>query len=80
VEDDDIIELDAIKNTITLKVDEEAIAERRARWRRPSLKATKGILFKYAMHVTSAANGCVTDEPANVNVTFPVMEDSVNRM
>lgn len=62
VEDDDIIELDAIKNTITLKVDESIIAERRARWKQPALKATKGILFKYAMHVTNAANGCVTDE------------------
>lgn len=62
VEDHDIIELDAIKNTITLKVDESIIAERRARWKQPALKATKGILFKYAMHVTNAANGCVTDE------------------
>jgi hypothetical protein len=26
------------------------------------LKATKGILFKYARQVTNAANGCVTDE------------------
>lgn len=62
VEDEDIIELDAIKNTITLKVDEAVLAERRARWRQPALKATKGILFKYAKYVTDAANGCVTDE------------------
>jgi len=62
VEDEDIIELDATKNTITLKVDESIIAERRARWKQPALKATKGILFKYAKHVTNAANGCVTDE------------------
>ncbi len=62
VEDEDIIELDATKNTITLKVDEAVIAERRARWNQPALKATKGILFKYAKHVTNAANGCVTDE------------------
>jgi len=62
VEDDDIIELDAIKNTITLKVDEAILAERRARWQQPALKAKKGLLFKYAKHVTNAANGCVTDE------------------
>lgn len=62
VEDEDIIELDAVHNTITLKVDESIIAERRARWEQPALKATKGILFKYAKHVTNAANGCVTDE------------------
>lgn len=63
VEDDDIIELDSIKNTITLKVDETTLAERRARWKQPALKATKGILYKYAMHVTDAASGCVTDDP-----------------
>jgi len=62
VEDDDIIELDATKNTITLKVDEAIIAERRAKWQQPALKATKGLLFKYAKQVTNAANGCVTDE------------------
>jgi len=62
VEDEDIIELDATKNTITLKVDEPIIAERRSHWKQPALKATKGVLFKYATHVTNAANGCVTDE------------------
>jgi dihydroxy-acid dehydratase len=62
VEDDDIIEIDAIKNTLTLKVDEATIAARKTNWRQPQLKATKGILYKYAKHVTSAANGCVTDE------------------
>lgn len=62
VEDEDIIELDAVNNTINLKVDELIIAERRARWQQPPLKATKGILFKYAKYVTDAANGCVTDE------------------
>ncbi|HEX8356953.1 MAG TPA: dihydroxy-acid dehydratase, partial [Segetibacter sp.] len=62
VEDDDVIELDAIKNTINLKVDEAVIAARRAKWKQPALKATKGILFKYAKHVKTAAEGCVTDE------------------
>lgn len=62
VEDDDIIELNAINNTITLKVDESILAERRARWKQPALKAKKGILFKYAKYVKTAAEGCVTDE------------------
>lgn len=62
VYDDDIIELDANKNTINLKVDEREIARRRAEWFQPQLKATKGILFKYARQVKDAANGCVTDE------------------
>ena len=62
VEDDDIIEIDAVNNKITLKVSDEVIAERRAKWQQPKLKVTKGVLFKYAKTVTDAAGGCVTDE------------------
>jgi len=62
VQDDDPIELDATKNTITLKVSEEVIAKRKAAWTQPALKVTKGILFKYAKSVKNAAEGCVTDE------------------
>ncbi|HEY8397468.1 MAG TPA: dihydroxy-acid dehydratase [Flavihumibacter sp.] len=62
VEDDDIIEIDAVNNTINLKVDQAVIDQRKANWKKPSLKVTKGILYKYAKHVKSAADGCVTDE------------------
>jgi dihydroxy-acid dehydratase len=62
VQDNDIIELDAVKNSINLKVDEKILAERRKNWKQPALKATKGILFKYAQSVKSADKGCVTDE------------------
>ena len=62
VQDDDIIELDATSNRINLKVSEEEIGKRKAAWEKPALKATKGILFKYAQAVTNAAEGCVTDE------------------
>jgi dihydroxy-acid dehydratase len=62
VQDNDIIELDAVKNTINLKVSEEEIAKRKLNWTQPALKATKGILFKYAQHVKDASEGCVTDE------------------
>jgi dihydroxy-acid dehydratase len=62
VHDNDIIELDATNNSINLKVAEEVIAERRKKWQQPKLKATKGILFKYARQVKDASEGCVTDE------------------
>lgn len=62
VKDDDVIELDAATNTITLKVSEEELAQRKSAWKQPPLKAQKGILFKYAMQVKNAAEGCVTDE------------------
>jgi dihydroxy-acid dehydratase len=62
VHDDDIIELDASKNTITLKISNEELAKRKAAWKQPAPKATNGLLFKYARQVKSAAEGCVTDE------------------
>ena len=62
VKDDDIIEIDATKNTITLKVADGEIAERKRLWKQPPLKATNGILYKYAKQVKTAAEGCVTDE------------------
>jgi dihydroxy-acid dehydratase len=62
INDDDPIEIDATKNTITLKISEAEIAKRKAAWKQPPLKAKKGILYKYARQVKSAADGCVTDE------------------
>ncbi len=62
VEDDDVIEIDAVKNTLTLKLSEEKIAERRKNWKQPALKASKGILYKYSKSVKDASEGCVTDE------------------
>ncbi len=62
VEEGDIIEIDAVKKTITLKLSDEEIAKRKAAWRQPELKVKKGILFKYAKCVKNATEGCVTDE------------------
>jgi dihydroxy-acid dehydratase len=62
VQDDDIIELDATTNKINLKVADEVIAERRSNWKQPALKEKKGVLYKYAMCVKDASQGCVTDE------------------
>jgi dihydroxy-acid dehydratase len=62
VKDDDIIELDVATRKMTLKVAEEEIAKRKMGWKQPALKATKGVLFKYAQCVKDASQGCVTDE------------------
>jgi len=61
VKDNDLIEIDAINRTMTLKVSDEEIAARRARWVQPALKAKSGLLYKYAKQVSTAAEGCVTD-------------------
>ena len=62
VEDDDVIEIDVATKKMTLKVSEELIAARRSKWQQPKLKETKGVLYKYAMCVKDASQGCVTDE------------------
>lgn len=62
VQDNDIIEIDAVNNTLTLKVSDEEIAQRKANWYQPKLKVTSGVLYKYAKLVKDASQGCVTDE------------------
>ena len=62
VQDNDIIEIDAVNNTLNLKISEAEIAGRRKNWKQPALKATKGVLYKYARSVKDASQGCVTDE------------------
>jgi dihydroxy-acid dehydratase len=62
VEDNDPIEIDVQNHTINLLVDEKIIAKRRKMWIQPKLRAKNGILLKYAKHVKTAADGCVTDE------------------
>jgi len=62
VEDEDIIEIDVPTKAMTLKVSDNIIAERRKKWQQPLLKVTKGLLYKYALCVKDASEGCVTDE------------------
>ena len=61
VQDNDRIELNVATKKMTLKISDEEIAKRKAAWKQPALKATKGILFKYAQYVKDASQGCVTD-------------------
>jgi dihydroxy-acid dehydratase len=61
VEDDDMIEIDATTKKMTLKVSEEIIAERKSKWQQPALKVTRGVLYKYALCVRDASEGCITD-------------------
>ena len=62
VEDNDMIELNVPNRKMTLKLDEATIAKRRAAYVQPALKATNGVLWKYAQLVKDASEGCVTDE------------------
>lgn len=60
--DGDEITIDITRNAIDAKLSAEAISQRRAQWQAPPLKADSGILGKYARTVSSASEGCVTDE------------------
>lgn len=62
VEDGDPITIDADNNVISLEVSEEELEERRANWKAPAPTTAKGVLYKYMKTVSSASEGCVTDE------------------
>ena len=62
VEDGDTISIDAEQNLIEVEVSDHEMAMRRKAWTAPPLKATKGTLYRYIKDVTSATEGCVTDQ------------------
>ena len=59
VKNGDLIEIDIPNNSITLKVSDEELAERRAAWVPKEPKITTGYLARYAKLVSSGAQGAV---------------------
>jgi dihydroxy-acid dehydratase len=62
VKNGDIITIDAVNNTINLKISDDEFAARKSEWIQPALKVNKGVLLKYIRSVSSASTGCVTDK------------------
>ena len=62
IEDGDQITIDSVNNSIDLDISEDELKQRKSRWIEPKLKANFGVLYKYAKTVSSASDGCVTDE------------------
>lgn len=62
VHDGDMITINAEDNTIVLDVHDKELERRKAKWKAPKLKVSSGVLYKYAKAVSSASDGCVTDE------------------
>ncbi len=62
VEDGDTITIDARRQVINVEISAEDLAARRAKWIAPDYKTRRGTLYKYIKNVTSASEGCVTDE------------------
>ena len=61
IEDGDNIVIDAEKDLLTLEVEDEELNNRRAAWKNPIKKPSKGVLAKYAQSVKSASLGAITD-------------------
>ncbi|PKD16671.1 dihydroxy-acid dehydratase [Salegentibacter salinarum] len=62
LKDGDEITINAETNRIEARLSAEEIKKRKENWKAPALKFNKGVLYKYARTVSSASNGCVTDE------------------
>jgi dihydroxy-acid dehydratase len=61
VQEGDSVTLDAEQRLLQLNVPEDEIVRRRAAWRPPAPRHTRGVLAKYAKQVSSAGTGAVTD-------------------
>lgn len=61
VKDGDEVTIDAVRNRIDAAVSDEEMALRKASWKAPSLRVTRGVLAKYARLVGDASHGAVTD-------------------
>jgi dihydroxy-acid dehydratase len=61
VKEGDSITIDARHRALQLNVPDDEIARRRAAWKAPKPRYTRGVLAKYAAQVSSASLGAVTD-------------------
>ncbi len=63
VEEGDIISINIPENRLDLKVSEEVLAERKAKWQPREPKITTGYLARYAAMVTSGNRGAILEIP-----------------
>ncbi|MFH0926185.1 MAG: dihydroxy-acid dehydratase [bacterium] len=57
VEENDLIEINIKEKKINLRVTEDEIKKRKAKWQPPEPKIKEGYLYRYSQMVTSATNG-----------------------
>ena len=62
VQEGDPITIDAHTLTLRLEVDDAELATRRAAWRAPKPRYTRGVLAKFANNASSASTGAVLDK------------------
>ncbi|MBI1901498.1 MAG: dihydroxy-acid dehydratase [Planctomycetia bacterium] len=62
VKDGDTITIDAQRSALEVGLEAAELTRRRKAWTAPPYKATRGVLARYIRSVSSASEGCVTDE------------------
>ncbi|MGH8601054.1 MAG: dihydroxy-acid dehydratase, partial [Burkholderiales bacterium] len=61
VHEGDPITIDAEKHLLQLNVPDDELAKRKAQWKQPAPRYTRGVMAKYAKLVSTASKGAVTD-------------------
>jgi len=61
VNEGDSITIDADKRLLQLNVADDELERRRARWKQPAPRYTRGLMAKYVRLVSTASQGAVTD-------------------
>ena len=61
IKDGDTIKIDAVSNTIDLKIDSKEFEKRRKNIKSQKSNFTSGVVKKYINSVSSASEGCITD-------------------
>lgn len=61
IEEGDSITIDAHQLLIQLNVPDDELTKRRAEWKQPAPRYTRGVLAKYSKLVSTASKGAVTD-------------------
>jgi dihydroxy-acid dehydratase len=57
----DVITIDAAKRRLDVQLSSNELSKRRAAWKAPKPRYTRGVLAKYARQVSTASIGAVTD-------------------
>lgn len=61
LQEGDRVTIDSESQLLTMHISDDEITRRKETWQAPPLKATRGVLAKYARLVSSASTGAVTD-------------------
>ena len=62
IQEGDAITIDAHQLLLQLNVDDAELARRRAAWKQPAPRYTRGVLAKFAKNASSASSGAVLDK------------------